>query len=182
MIKSINEKFEVNNYPYGSLKCTATFSIEFSKSKGFRHIFQTINPKTGRVNNPKKGNYYDLCYMVNNEGFIIQKSMGINGTESINKVANFVSENFELFTPEQIQYFYLKFIAMLKLDMVSSMTYNGSKLEDLKPIYETAIKMAVKGCNEKTNLFGMIIVDKAAIRAVEIPDFKPFKVTTYEVV
>ena len=63
-----NEKIEVNNYPYGfKLKTTLFDYIEFDKKKGFRHCTQTINPKTGRLNNPKKSTYYALLVRYYNE-------------------------------------------------------------------------------------------------------------------
>lgn len=181
MIKSINDKFEVNNYPYGSLKCTAFFSVEFSKTKGFRHIFQTINPKTGRINNPKKGNYHDIAFIVNENGFISQKSFGLNGTKDLNKAAKFMSENFELFTSEQIHFIYLKFITMFKIDMISAVQYCGSNLESLKPLYEAAIKTAVKGLNEKTNSFNMLILNEDAIKETHVENYNPFRTITQEI-
>lgn len=52
-----DEKITVENYPYGRLQCKATFSLEFKEAKGYRTVRQTINPKTGRINNPKKSTY-----------------------------------------------------------------------------------------------------------------------------
>ncbi len=46
-----------NNYPYGRLRCSAKWWIEDGGKKGQRVCFQTINPKTGRVNAPKKSTY-----------------------------------------------------------------------------------------------------------------------------
>ena len=177
---SVNEKNEVNNYPYGRLKCTAFFSIEFSKTKGFRHIFQTINPKTGRFNAEKKSTYSDLCYMVNDNGFITQRGMSMNGKKELNKAAIFLSENFDLFTPEQIEYFYIKCLAYLKMDMISTIQYGGATLENLKPLYKAATEAAVKGCKEKTNQFHLIVLDKEAIKATCIEGYNPFKTTTLE--
>lgn len=50
-------KLETDNYPYGSLKATAYFSVEYNGNKGARTTFQTINPKTGRLNKPKHSTY-----------------------------------------------------------------------------------------------------------------------------
>jgi len=55
------EKIEIQNYPYSfNLKTTLYSTIDFDIKKGYRHSRQTINPKTGRVNNPKKSTYYPL--------------------------------------------------------------------------------------------------------------------------
>jgi hypothetical protein len=54
---NINGTATAENYPYGRLRTQAFFSVEFDSKKGFRSVFQTINPKTGRVNAPKKSTY-----------------------------------------------------------------------------------------------------------------------------
>lgn len=48
----------ISNYPYGFKKTSASFKIEFNAKKGFRSVFQTINPKTNQLNKPKYGIYY----------------------------------------------------------------------------------------------------------------------------
>ena len=45
--------FTTNNWPYGSKRTTATFLVE-QTSKGERVSRETINPKNGRANKPKK--------------------------------------------------------------------------------------------------------------------------------
>ena len=56
-----NQKIEVENYPYGyTLKTTLFDTMEFNPKKGYRHITQTINPKNGRLNAPKKSTYAPL--------------------------------------------------------------------------------------------------------------------------
>ncbi len=55
-----------NDYPYGRLRCTAKWWIEDNGKKGMRVCFQTINPKTGRINAPKKGNYWPVVILVKN--------------------------------------------------------------------------------------------------------------------
>jgi hypothetical protein len=51
------KKAIVDSYPYGRLRATAFFSLEFKKGKGFRSVFQTINPKNNRLNAPKYSTY-----------------------------------------------------------------------------------------------------------------------------
>ena len=53
-----------NDYPYGRLRCTMAFSQEFKMGKGFRSVRQSTNPKTGRVNKPKKSTYYQIMLPV----------------------------------------------------------------------------------------------------------------------
>lgn len=62
------EKVEVLDYPYGfRLRTTLYDTMEFNPSKGYRHVTQTINPKTNRINNPKKSTYYDFLLRYKNE-------------------------------------------------------------------------------------------------------------------
>ena len=62
------EKIVSENYPYGFReKTTKTDYLEFDFKKGFRHCSMTINPKTGRENNPKKSTYYDLMVLGTDE-------------------------------------------------------------------------------------------------------------------
>jgi len=55
-----------DNYPYGRLRCQAKWWVEDNGKKGMRSCFQTINPKTGRVNAPKKGTYSPVVILVKN--------------------------------------------------------------------------------------------------------------------
>jgi len=65
-----NEKVEVANYPYGyTLKTTLFDTIEFNAKKGYRHVTQTINPKTGKLNAPKKSTYYAFTVRYTDWGF-----------------------------------------------------------------------------------------------------------------
>ena len=69
-LKFVNtdQKIVSENYPYGFReKTTKTDYLEFSPKHGFRHCSQTINPKTGRPNNPKKSTYYDVMVLGTNE-------------------------------------------------------------------------------------------------------------------
>lgn len=173
---SVNNTFTSDSYPYGRLKCTATFSVEFDKKKGFRSVFQTINPKNNRLNAPKKSTYSDIVIMKNVDGFITNLHYSMNGVEEINKTAKMLAENFDLFTSEQIEYFYLRFIVMLRISMISLVQYCNSKVEDLKPLFNTAVTAAVEGAKDKGNTFARIELDAAAIEATKQPDFNPFKV------
>lgn len=171
------EGAEVNNYPYGSLKCTAFFGLEFDKKKGFRSTFQTINPKTNRLNKPKKSTYSDLIVLTDTDGFIKSKYFSFNGVKQMNETCKFIHENFNLFTPEQIEYFYLMVITHTKVSIQAAHIYCNSPIEALKPIFEPAIKAAVQGANSKENIFDKIVIDEAAYEATKVPDYQPFKTT-----
>ena len=82
------------NYPYGRLRATATFSIEFDAKRGFRSVFQTINPKNGVVNKPKKSTYSDfLCMFQDESGHFKYKSIDVRGKEGVNEILLFLKDN-----------------------------------------------------------------------------------------
>lgn len=173
------ESATVTNYPYGSLKCTATFSTEFKTGKGFRTVFQTINPKNGRVNNPKKSTYYPVIVLTKEEdGFCKYLHFGLNGSEEMNRTAIFLAENFDLFTPEQIVDICCGFVSYLRAEMMAICHYGGANMEQVKPLILPSLQAAIKGFKEGANVFADIKIDYAALTACKVPDYSPFKVTT----
>ena len=95
---NVNEKYTVDNYPYGYLKCKATFGVEFKKNKGFRSEFQTINPKTGRTNLVKNGTYKDfMCLLLDHEnGHYKWSGMSMHSLEDVNKLFKYIITNFDV--------------------------------------------------------------------------------------
>ena len=60
--------YSVENYPYGfRLKTTKRYWVESVAKKGDRYITQTINPKNGLWNKPKKSTYSPVVIMLLNE-------------------------------------------------------------------------------------------------------------------
>lgn len=178
----INTKLQNDSYPYGREKCTAFHSVEWVKNKGCRTIFQTINPKTGRLNNPKKSTYYNVilpCEIVSNGHFDSIGYLDFNGSEAINKGLHFMNDFFELFTPEQIEDIALTILGMSKVDFKAQVIYAGSEVETLKPLYEPLIKNLCTIAKEKTNLFLDVLLDVQAIDSAKKPNYNPFKVTSY---
>lgn len=173
-------KLETNNYPYGRLRCTAFFSVEYNGNKGSRTTFQTINPKNGRLNKPKHSTYYRviLPMMESNGHYSYCGYLDFNGSEAINRGLHFMNDFYELFTPEQIKSIALDIVAMSKAKAM--VIYSGSEWEQLKPLIEDSIKTLCKIANEGENLFLSCLLDIKAIEATKKPDFNPFKVTTYE--
>ena len=175
------EKVTVENYPYGfTLKTTLTDYIEFDKKKGYRHCTQTINPKNGRLNNPKKSTYYPLLVRYYNEaGHIKSMAFDFNGVDEINRGTKFLAENLDLFSNEEIIYFYNYIFSMAIVSMKAMAIYCGSKMDDLKPLFTNFFDNCKKGINSGENLFNLLVLDKEAIEATKQPDFNPFRVTTY---
>jgi hypothetical protein len=177
-----SEKVRVENYPYSfNLKTTLFDSVEFNAKKGYRHVTQTINPKTGRENNPKRGVYYPLLVRYyNQEGHIKSATFDFNGDEAINKGLRFIADHFDLFTPEEISYLYQFIIAMGVVDMKATAIYGGSDVEALKPLYETFFKLGWQGAETGENLFASMVLDSEAIDRTKPENYNPFKIASYE--
>ena len=171
-MKTVNQKLEVSSYPYGSLKTTAYFSIEFNPKKGFRSIFQTVNPKTGRLNAEKKSVYNTVMWLEQNEvGFVTVHSLSFNqSTQKINENCKQVSELFDLFTPQQIEFIKFDLYAMLLASIKSLVVYGGVDFEVSKELYKNKIK-SIKP-SEYSNTFDLVQLNNEAIE-----NSNPFKVT-----
>ena len=171
-----NQKIEVENYPYGyTLKTTLFDTMEFNPKKGYRHITQTINPKNGKLNAPKKSTYAPLKIRFYDENKHIKCYVfDFNGTEEINKGMKFLFEHFLYFDKKEIEYFYNLIFTMLRVDITAKVQYAGYKLEDLKPLYHETIIRIKDGINNPTinNFNFMLNIEK--IKALEIKDFNPF--------
>jgi hypothetical protein len=178
------EKIISENYPYGFReKTTKTDYLEFSATFGFRHCSTTINPKTGRVNKPKKSTYYAIMLLATDENkhckTMVLDFYGDNGKD---KVIEFLSnqDNFNLFTTKEMEFIYMSFFSQLKADIKARCIYCGSKFEDLKPLYDSQINLIVQGIkNPTTNIFSQIKFDWVAIDKTKIENYQPFKITHY---
>lgn len=179
------EKVEVKDYPYGfSLRTTLFDTIEFNPKKGYRHVTQTINPKNNRLNNPKKSTYYNFLIRFYDEKNHIKTTTIADfnqGVKGINKMAQWVYENFDLLSSEEIQYLYMNMLVYSRVSMQASVTYSGAKFEDLKPFFTDNIKVINEGISSKgtVNVFDKILFDAEGIEFVCVKDFNPFKVVSY---
>lgn len=176
-----NEKVEVENYPYGfTLKTTLYDSMDFNKH-GYRHVTQTINPKTGRLNAPKKSTYSTMMFRyLNEDGHIKTIGFDLNGDESVNKATKFIAEHFDDFTPEEIKYFYVNVYMCSLSSAKASIAYCGAKVEDVKPLYVEFWTNCKKGMTDGLNYFSILILDIEAIDATHIPDYNPFRIVESE--
>lgn len=173
-----SEKIEVKDYPYGFNRRTTLYdTVEFNQKRGFRRVTQTVNPKTGRLNKPKKSTYQSILYRYKDEnGHIKNVIFNLNGgAKETNTVSNFLKDNFELFTLEERRYLYQSILVSLKISMRGNAMYGGAKVEDLKPLYNDFVDAMVKGMREpQTNLFG-VQLDSEAIEGAKDPNYSPFK-------
>ena len=93
----------------------------------------------------------------------------------------FMSENLYLFLAEEIESIALHNIMLLKADIYAKATYCGSDIKKLLPLYESAIETLVKIAKTGENLWSEVIIDWKAVEALGIPDYKPFKITSYQI-
>lgn len=180
-VHSHDAKLTTDKYPYGSLKCTAFYSVEYNAKKGFRTIFQTINPKNGRINNPKKGNYYEVILPLtdNQTGhFSGCGYLNFNGTDSINTGLYFMADFYDLFTTDQIKNIALTIIAMQKVNAKAYVIYTGADWEQLKPLITDSMHTLTEIAQTGENLFLNAILNAEKIDALKIPDYNPFKVSS----
>ena len=171
-----SERVRVENYPYSfTLRTTLFDSMEFNPKKGYRHVTQTINPKTGRENNPKRGVYYPLLVRYRNEdGHIKTKAFDFNGDDAINLGCAFIAEHYELFTPDEVRYLYAYILSMAVVDMKATAIYGGARIEDLKPLYEQFLRVCSEGHNEGGNRFAEMRLDSVAIESCKPKGYNPF--------
>lgn len=98
--ESLETAYKIDDYPYGfRLRTSIFYWMETTPKKGDRFCTATLNPKTGRMNAPKKSTYSNLGFMwldSNNHvkwgGFTlyskkesIEKFVADYGMESLNK-------------------------------------------------------------------------------------------------
>lgn len=177
---TINEKLTIENYPYGyTMKTTMYKWIEFDTKKGFRVCSQTVNPKNGRLNNPKKSTYRRFAWLTQENGRVDDGGMDLYHLTDIDKVARFMHDHFDLFTTEQIEYAYRQFIVYAKVTIHTMVVYCNSDTKTLFSLFEPLIKTAAEGMKTGGNLFDRLTVDVNAVEATKEEGYQPFKVTTY---
>jgi hypothetical protein len=179
-VHKLGTKLQVENYPYGRLKTTAFFSCEYVNGKGTRDIFQTINPKTGRLNAEKKSTYSPVLLNCTdlNTGHIKTIGTGFNGHEDINCGLYFMQDFKDYFSPEQINDICLIILMYLKVDIKAQVIYAGSDFEALKPLYTEQINNIVRITKGESSNFLASLLDIEKIEAQKVPNYQPFKVTS----
>jgi hypothetical protein len=178
------EKIVSENYPYGfKLKTTKTDFVEFSKKKGYRHCSQTIDPRSGRVNAPKKGVYYPFLVLgLDDKGHVVSFVSDFNSLESGQKVIDFFSNpnNFALFTAAQIQWVYQRLTLCVKISGHASVVYTGVDPEKAFAIIRDQLAVILDGEKSKgeKNIFPSLnLKDIAAtLDGEKIDGYQPFKI------
>lgn len=171
---------EVPNYPYGRLRCTLFDSMEFNSKKGYRRSKQTINPKTNRMNKPKKSTYFDiLVRFYNEENHIKTRVFEVNSFEAINKTALFLSKNIELFSDEERAYLHAIFLRNIKFNVEAQISYCGTDKNLLLPLVEEQIKLLTSNMNRfDINIFENLTFDVEKINATKVENYQPFRIVS----
>lgn len=115
--------FVVSDYPYGSLRCTIKFWIDFKPKKGFRFVSQTQNPKNGVWNKPKAGTYVLLGMAM----FLDEKNhvthTAVSEYSSAKQVLEFI-KNFPKAVTKDLRVFCLMKIAYLSKKIAGEMRWS----------------------------------------------------------
>jgi hypothetical protein len=174
------EKLTSTDYPYGRLRATAFFSVEYNK-KGARTVFQTICPKTGRLNKPKNSTYYKVILPCeeSNGHYTSCGYLDFSGTDGINEDLVFMADFYELFTTEQIKDIAITILAHAKANVVSYVQYGGSSFDAIKPLVNKQTETLVKIANGGENLFLDCLLDEEAMEATKKKDYNPFVITSH---
>lgn len=167
-------------WPYGRLRADAMLSVEFNKNNGFRTVFQSKNPKTGKWNAPKKSTYSQVIVQTIDEtGFISSIHLSFNvESKKFNENLKFMGDNFNLFTEQQHEYIYLEIAAMLKVKMMSLINYCGANKDAVMAMLMPTFKKAIEAVNSRENRYESIIFDADAVEGLKVPAYNPFKITS----
>lgn len=162
-ILPIREKQSSNDYPYGRLRTTAYFSIEFVPGKGFRSVFQTVNPKNGRLNAEKKSTYSHFAYLVLNteNGHFETRKFGIGGFEDINKLSKFMLANQVALglTKEMVIDLCCTIVTTIRI----ASRWINADAENALPLIEKAFKTALSGFKTGVCNWEELFIDVDAI-------------------
>lgn len=176
------------NYPYGyKLRTDKTDFLEFSPKHGFRHCSFTINPKNGRVNATKKSTYSPGMVLYQDEkGHVKVHTLEFWSEKEKQKDIQFLADNFDLFTPQQIDFFYTELLIRSTADTYSLVHWSAADLEQVKPIVDKYMHLIKAGMKSKgtENLFSEILKnwDFDALEKCKVPDYSPLRVKSTHII
>ncbi len=160
-----------HNYPYGSLRCTITFDIEFKKGKGFRFVTQTVNPKTGRTNAPKTSTYAHFAWLYSDEkGHIHHGEINVFGYNDVLKFITFLNANpTYIFTPEQSKELYTWILSALNANIKYTVLKDGEQATRDAFLTATKFKTILGLYNNGASVFELTNI---GFNPLEIESFK----------
>ncbi len=91
--------FTRDGYPYGRHRTQVRYWLEHHPRHGFRAVFQSLNPKTGRWNAPKRGTYAPVLVLtLDANGHVQNEGLGIYRGEE--EIAAYEARHAAALTPE----------------------------------------------------------------------------------
>jgi hypothetical protein len=141
---NINSKQTTDNYPYGTLRAKAFFSVEFKPKKGFRSCFQTINPKNNRLNAEKHSTYsnFMLLYKNTDNNHIEFEHFSLDCDKAIQNVFETIYEHFDVInlTNDMLQFLCTVSVHSIRTGLVYTALNKEDKTEYYEKFYKTIIK------------------------------------------
>ena len=170
-ILNVNLTYEAKDYPYGRLRTSMFYSLDFHPKKGFRGVTQSINPKTGKLNKPHAGTYSFFKFLYENTEnghFEFGGFSSYGGFKDIRNVSKFIAENFEALqlTREQVQ----SICGHLFTSMRGNSVYSGIAKEQqdaLLELVKPASELFLQGFKTGNNIFAEVAIDVDAIDALK---------------
>lgn len=159
VLNIVQGKQTSTDYPYGSLRCTMTFDIEFKDKKGYRLVMQSTNPKNGRLNKPKTDTYMNYQYLTvePETGHFKARGFSIHGYKDIQSFIDFLSVNKDIhFTDEESQYLWVHIISCIHGNLMYTKLKEGVSTEQVFSVLP--VKAMVKAYGEHKTIYDIVNV------------------------
>lgn len=173
---------ETDNYPYGRLRTKAIFGTEFKPRHGFRSTFQTVNPKTGKLNKPKFGTYYTIAVLrENEEGRIGHTCIGSpSGRERMQAAFDMLAKHWELFTDEERKHIAKQLHMHAAVDLRATVLYAGTDRDKTTLLYQPCLDV-LKSIMQN-GIYAEPVLDWDAIEALKPDKYSPFVLTETQII
>jgi len=152
-------KVEVKDYPYGRLRTSMFYSVEYVKGKGYRSVRQTINPKTGRLNKEKKSTYSEFMYMYRDAetGYVKFAGYTPNSMETYVDTLRIIENQKINLTPTQKEDLFASLLNYFKVSAISAVQYKYGtfQMSSETPDAKKEIELIQEN---STNVFKFLII------------------------
>ena len=102
----------------------------------------------------------------------------LSGDTYFTRARDFLVQNPDLFTPEQIQYIQKQMQVALAVSLKAICVYCGADFEKVKPLYDPHIKRLAEGIKNGENVIADINPDWDAINSHKVEGYMPFVTKT----
>ena len=165
--------YEIEDYPYGFHLRTSMFIWIEKNKRGMRVCRQTINPKTGRENKPKKSVYYTYIRLYRNEEEHIKTY-----TFNMYSVQDFLkAKTLGIFEEQDKELMNSLWESQRILSIRGRAIYSWYELEKIKDLtLEQLDKIDKKEDEGDTEYINQYKTEEG-----KSPDYSPFKTTSYAI-